>query len=102
MLKKIGNQLLSPVGLGLLFCIGLPVIVLSAQSWTVLPAYAPYALLLLCPLMHLFMHRGMHHHGAQLQNQPQQGEVHREVTLLMRSVMLVCAIAYSGRCHRIG
>ena len=78
MLKKIGKQLLSPVGLGFLFCIGLLVIVLSAQSWTVLPAYAPYALLLFCPLMHLFMHRGMHHHGAQPQNQPQQSEIEED------------------------
>lgn len=78
MLKKIGKQLLSPVGLGLLFCIGLLVIVPSAQSWTVLPAYIPYILLLFCPLMHLFMHRGMHHHGDHPRNQPQQSEIEED------------------------
>lgn len=75
MLRKIGKQLLSPVSLGLLFCVGLLVIVLSAQSWAVLPAYAPYALLLLCPLMHLFMHRGMHSHGEHSQKQSQKSEI---------------------------
>ena len=78
MLRKIGKQLLSPVSLGLLFCVGLLVIVLSAQSWAVLPAYAPYALLLLCPLMHLFMHRGMHHHGDRSRNQPQSSEIEED------------------------
>ncbi len=75
MFKKVGKQLLSPVGLGLLFCVGLLAVVLSAQSWVGLPAYAPYALLLLCPLVHLFMHRRMHSHGAQSQSQPQKSEI---------------------------
>jgi hypothetical protein len=26
--------------------------------------YLPFLLLLLCPLMHIFMHRGHHRHGA--------------------------------------
>ncbi|MEO0518033.1 MAG: DUF2933 domain-containing protein [Cyanobacteria bacterium P01_A01_bin.116] len=78
MLRKIGKQLLSPVGLGLLFCIGLLVIFLSAQSWAVLPAYAPYALLLLCPLMHLFMHRGMHSHDEHSQKQSQKSEIEED------------------------
>ena len=64
MLKQISKWLLSPVGLGLLFCLGLLVVVLSANSWATLPAYAPYALLLLCPLMHIFMHRSMHGHDT--------------------------------------
>ena len=65
MLKQISKWLLSPIGLGLLFCLGLLLVVLlSTNGWTVLPAYAPYALLLLCPLMHLFMHRGMHSHDT--------------------------------------
>ena len=64
MLKQISKQLRSPIWLGLLFCVGLLVVVLSTNSWAVLPAYAPYALFLLCPLMHLFMHRGMHNHDT--------------------------------------
>lgn len=65
MFKKVGNEMRSPIVLGLLFCVALLAVVLSAQSW--LPAYTPYVLLLLCPLMHLFMHGGMHGHGSHSQ-----------------------------------
>lgn len=43
MFKRVGKRLLSPVGLGLLFCVGSFVVIFSAQSWALLPAYAPYA-----------------------------------------------------------
>lgn len=78
MFKKVGKQLVSPVGLGLLFCVGLLVVIFSAQSWALLPAYAPYAILLLCPLMHLFMHRGMHSHGAESQGQLQKSKIEED------------------------
>jgi len=67
MFKKVSKQMRSPIVLGLLFCVALLAVVLSAQSWAILPAYAPYVLLLLCPLMHLFMHGGMHGHGSHSQ-----------------------------------
>lgn len=68
MLKQIAKQLRSPIGLGLLVCLGLLVVLLSVNSWAILPAYAPYALLLLCPLTHLFMHRNMHNHNTHSKN----------------------------------
>lgn len=74
MFKRVGKQLLSPIGLGLLFSVGLLAVILSVQSWAGLPAYVPYALLLLCPLMHLFMHRGMHSHGAH----PQKSKIEKD------------------------
>ncbi|MDB9529759.1 DUF2933 domain-containing protein [Oscillatoria sp. CS-180] len=64
MLKKANRIWKSPVGLGLLFCLGLFAVVAIAQFWTGLPAFAPYLFLLLCPLMHLFMHGAMHNHGS--------------------------------------
>jgi hypothetical protein len=37
-------------------------------------AFLPYALLLLCPLMHLFMHgRNGHHHGGHRHHDGKQG-----------------------------
>jgi hypothetical protein len=30
--------------------------------------YLPFLLLLLCPLMHIFMHRGHHQHGSDHEN----------------------------------
>lgn len=44
MFKRVGKRLLSPVGLGLLFCVGSFVVIFFAQSWALLPAYVPYAL----------------------------------------------------------
>jgi len=35
----------------------------------------PYALLLLCPLLHLFMHRGHDEHAGHADQQAQQSEV---------------------------
>jgi hypothetical protein len=41
-----------------------------------LVAFLPYALLLACPLMHLFMHRGHHHrhHHHQRRGDRRQGD----------------------------
>lgn len=68
MLRKVGKQFRSPIGLGLLFCLGILAVVLVVEGWTGLPAFAPYALLILCPLMHLFMHRGMRDPSAHSQH----------------------------------
>jgi len=68
MLRKISKQMRSPIGLGLLFCLGLLAVVLVAQSWVAIPAFLPYALLLLCPFMHLFMHGRMHNHSQHSQD----------------------------------
>ena len=52
----------SPIGLGILFCIGIMIAIIVAHRSGSLPAIAPYALFLLCPLMHLVMHGAMHNH----------------------------------------
>lgn len=36
---------------------------LVADHWDHVISALPYLLLLACPLMHLFMHGGHHHHG---------------------------------------
>ena len=36
---------------------------LVADHWNHVVSALPYLLLLACPLMHLFMHGGHHHHG---------------------------------------
>lgn len=64
MLKNANRIWKSPVGLGLLFCLGLFVVVAIAPFWTSLPTFTPYALLLLCPLVHLFLHGRMHFHHS--------------------------------------
>ncbi|RCU51043.1 DUF2933 domain-containing protein [Corallincola holothuriorum] len=37
-------------------------------------AFLPYLILLLCPLMHLFMHRGHGHHGSNSNNDSPQNK----------------------------
>ena len=39
--------------------------------------YLPYAFLLACPLMHMFMHKGHHHHGADSSANHSAGAVRR-------------------------
>lgn len=41
--------------------------ILLVQHWVHLPAILPYAILLACPLMHVFMHykHGHHHRAAE-------------------------------------
>lgn len=34
------------------------------EHWAHALGFAPYLLFLACPLMHLFMHRGHHHHPS--------------------------------------
>ncbi|MEO0376804.1 MAG: DUF2933 domain-containing protein [Cyanobacteria bacterium P01_A01_bin.17] len=68
-------RLRSPMVLGLLFCLGILVVVAIAPFWTGLPAFAPYLLLLLCPLIHLFLHGRMHsHHNPNSQYPPSEKE----------------------------
>ncbi|MBE9135665.1 DUF2933 domain-containing protein [Nodosilinea sp. LEGE 07088] len=66
MLQNVNRIWKSPVGIGLLFCLGLVAAVAIPQFRIGLPAFAPYLLLLLCPLMHLFMngYSNPHSHPA--------------------------------------
>ncbi|RZM79112.1 DUF2933 domain-containing protein [Leptolyngbya iicbica] len=63
-------RLRSPMVLGLLFCLGILVAVAIAPFWTNFPAFTLYALLLLCPLMHLFLHGRMHSHHNHSSSDP--------------------------------
>ncbi len=53
----------SRIGLALLGCGLIVGVVLIATSATQLAGLLPYGLLLLCPLLHLFMHRGHGNHS---------------------------------------
>jgi len=54
----------SPFGFGLLIVLGIMLFFLWTEHRAHLLGALPFLLLLLCPVMHLFMHRG-HHHGRQ-------------------------------------
>ncbi|TAN63632.1 MAG: DUF2933 domain-containing protein [Magnetospirillum sp.] len=53
----------SRTGIALLVFLGLAVTLLAAEHWAHLAGYLPLLVLLLCPLMHLFMHGGHGGHG---------------------------------------
>jgi hypothetical protein len=63
-------MLLIAVGSAVLFYFG-------REYWAHIFGFLPYALFLVCPLMHLFMHHGHGHRGHSMQNNsgapPQSG-----------------------------
>jgi hypothetical protein len=59
-----GHFLRSPVGLALLAFLAIAGFYLVTEHTAHLWGYLPYALLLLCPLLHLVMHGGHGGHGA--------------------------------------
>lgn len=59
----------SRTGIVLLVFLGLAATLLAAEHWVHLAGYLPLLILLLCPLMHLFMHGG-HGHGGHDQAPP--------------------------------
>lgn len=60
----LGRFLRSPAGLALLAFLAIAGFYLVTEHTAHLWGYLPYALLLLCPLLHLFMHGGHGGHGA--------------------------------------
>lgn len=60
-----GTFLRSRTGLALLVFLGIAAFFLITEHTAHLYGILPYALLLLCPLMHLFMHGGHGGHGSQ-------------------------------------
>ncbi|MHB2168992.1 DUF2933 domain-containing protein [Alsobacter sp. R-9] len=54
----------SPAGLGLAVLLAVAAFYLLTEHQAHLFGVLPYLFLLACPLMHMFMHRGHHHHGA--------------------------------------
>lgn len=59
-----GEFLRSRTGLALLVFLGIAAFFLIAEHTAHLYGVLPFALLLLCPLMHLFMHGGHGDHGT--------------------------------------
>jgi len=59
------NTFASHRGAALIGCVGagIAVVVAIVWHWPHLPVILPYAIILLCPLMHLFMHRGHSTHN---------------------------------------
>jgi hypothetical protein len=60
----LGRFLCSPAGLALLAFLAIAGFYLVTEHTAHLWGYLPYALLLLCPLLHLVMHGGHGGHGA--------------------------------------
>lgn len=62
---SIGQWLRSPTGLALLAFLGIAAFFLITEHTAHFFGILPFALLLLCPLLHLFMHSGHDKHGDQ-------------------------------------
>jgi hypothetical protein len=57
--------------LAMVLCCGIPIVgILALSSLGVLGSWAYYALILICPLGHIFMMRGMHSSHGQGEVQP--------------------------------
>jgi hypothetical protein len=54
----------SPTGLALLVFLGVAAFYLATEHTAHLLGWLPFAIFLLCPLMHLFMHGGHGGHGG--------------------------------------
>ncbi|MEH6650322.1 MAG: DUF2933 domain-containing protein [Motiliproteus sp.] len=82
MAKSTGNSFwLSSKGLAAISLIGFASYFLLMEHSQHLFEYLPYLILLLCPLMHLFMHRGHgHKHGIKDNVESQSSQSDREVT----------------------
>tara|TARA_R100000322_G_scaffold167530_3_gene135605 strand:+ start:3415 stop:3654 length:240 start_codon:yes stop_codon:yes gene_type:complete len=62
--KSDGNFWLKPPGLAAIGLIAAALYFLLTEHLAHTIAALPYLILLLCPLMHFFMHRGHGHHGG--------------------------------------
>ena len=82
MAKSTGNSFwLSSKGLAAISLIGFTSYFLLMEHRQHLFEYLPYLILLLCPLMHVFMHGGHgHKHGASDNAKPQSTQPDKELT----------------------
>ena len=65
---QIGDFLRSHTGVALIVFLGIAAFFLITEHGAHLFGVLPFALLLLCPLMHLFMHGGHGGHGGDVSN----------------------------------
>jgi hypothetical protein len=64
-----------PLGVGLCLFLGIAIFFLWEEHRAHILGIAPYVLLLMCPLIHLFMHRG--HAGHDAGHTGHDGQAHR-------------------------
>ena len=69
-----GRFLRSPAGLVLIGFLAIAGFYLVTEHTAHLWGFLPYGLLMLCPLLHLFMHGGHGGHGASSDQQPGDGQ----------------------------
>ena len=80
--SSVSHWLRSRTGVVFLAFLGIATFYLATEHTPLFLGFLPYALLLLCPLLHLFMHDGHGDHGAHTghkghaegQEPPSQGE----------------------------
>ena len=65
MLKSIFAKIKKNHALMMILCCGIPIVgIMALSSLGVLGSWGYYALILICPLGHMFMMRGMHSHSV--------------------------------------
>lgn len=61
MIKRIFTKIKQNHSLAMALCCGIPIVgILALSSFGILGSWAYFALILICPLGHMFMMRGMH------------------------------------------
>lgn len=71
---SLGQWLRSHTGLAFLAFLGIATFYLVTEHTAHFFGFLPYALLLLCPLLHLFMHGGHGDHGSHTDHQSHSSE----------------------------
>ncbi len=72
MIKPIFDKIKQNHFLAMVLCCAIPLIaILAFSAWGVLESWGYYALILLCPLVHVLMMRGMHstHEDSKIQRE---------------------------------
>ncbi|UCE51404.1 MAG: DUF2933 domain-containing protein [Desulfobacterales bacterium] len=64
MIKLLPEKIKKNHALAMILCCGIPIVgILALSSLGILGSWGYFALILLCPLGHIFMMRGMHSHS---------------------------------------
>ena len=79
MIKRIFTKIKQNHALAMALCCGIPIVgILALSSFGILGSWAYFALILICPLGHMFMMRGMHSNSkdAELVSVPDKTDSH--------------------------